>query len=91
MFYLGEVGRVPHLRVVDAITELIARFEQCADVLRHRVVAVRWHLLGELRGWFAEGREEVRWVLPRGTACELRCVRSWAVDRVLIIAISSVR
>ena len=65
MFYLGEVGRVPHLRVVDEITELIARFEQYVGVLLHLVVAVQRRLLGKLRGWLAEGREDVLWVLPR--------------------------
>ena len=87
MFYLGEVGRVPHPRVV----ELIARFEQYVGVLLHLVVAVQRRLLGKLRGWLAEGREDVLWVLPRGIACELRCVRTWAISRALIIAISSVR
>ena len=93
MFYLGEVGRVPHLRVVDAITELIARFEQYVVVLLHHImiVAVQHRLLGKLRGWLAEGREDVLWVLPRGTACVLQCVRTWAIERALIIAISSVR
>ena len=91
MFYLGEVGRVPHLRVVDEITELIARFEQYVGVLLHRVVAVQRRLLGKLRGWLAEGREDVLWVLPRGTACVLRCVQTWAIEQALVLAISSVR
>ena len=61
------------------------------SVLPHRVVAVQRRLLGKLRGWLAEGREDVLWVLPRGTACVLQCVRTWAIERALIIAISSVR